>query len=96
MRNISHNLANIIALATAVGISAASPILLAETQTEQTFHIEAQDLGDALRAIGAQLGREVMFQPAMVEGRLSPKLDGRYAPAKALRLLLKGTGLRAI
>ena len=96
MRKIFNNLANIIAIASAVGFATASPRLLADTQADQTFHIEAQNLADALRALGTQLGREVMFQPAQVEGRMSPKLDGRFVPEQALRLLLKGTGLRAI
>ncbi|MEG8221601.1 hypothetical protein OSJ57_13340 [Sphingomonas sp. HH69] len=65
MRKIFNNLANIIAIASAVGFATASPRLLADTQADQTFHIEAQNLADALRALGTQLGREVMFQPAL-------------------------------
>lgn len=59
----------------------------------EDYHLEAQDLGSALRAVGRLSGREVMFAADAVPGKKAPRLDGTFTPEEAIVALLKGSGL---
>ena len=76
------------------GISVASPAYAQDT-TRQDYQIEAQPLSEALRKVGRQSGREVMFPADAVNGKVAPRLSGSYTPDEAIRALLAGSDLDA-
>ena len=59
------------------------------------IHIAAQPLSQALDAIARQARVEVMVQPALVEDRTAPAVQGRITVREALQRLLAGSGLFA-
>jgi hypothetical protein len=59
------------------------------------FDIPSESLTAALEAYARISGREVLYDGTLATGRRSSKVEGVYAPAAALRLLLSGTGLSA-
>lgn len=59
----------------------------------QSFHIEAQPLGSALKDFAAQAGIQLLFSEADAEGRATTGLDGAFSAAEALQRLLAGSGL---
>lgn len=64
-----------------------------EAVTTKSYDIPAQPLGQALSVYAEQSGIEIIFTPDAVRGKRSNALRGRHAPAEALSLLLRGTGL---
>src|SRR5690349_1104509 len=78
------------------GLAAAAPALTqgqaAVAQTYE-FNIPAKDLDQALKAFGDRSNTQVLFTKAVVQGRKSPALRGRYTSVEALNLLLKGSDL---
>lgn len=71
-----------------------APAHAAETAT--AFDIPAGALNTAIHRFVAQSGVFVAADGALTEGRSSPGLQGRHAPADALGRLLLGTGLGAV
>ncbi len=59
------------------------------------FDIPAQTLEAALRQYALQSGREVLFDPALVNGKRVAGLKGEHELGAALDQLLRGSGLRA-
>lgn len=59
------------------------------------FRIAAQPLSQALDALARQARLELMVQPALVEGRTAPAVQGRLTAREALDRLLAGSGLYA-
>lgn len=57
------------------------------------FDLAAQDLGQALRSVARETGREVMVAADSVKGRRSPELHGDYTADQAIEALLLGSGL---
>lgn len=55
----------------------------------------AQSLADALRAIARQTGVSVLFDPGVVQGRLSRPVSGRLSAGEAISQALEGSGLAA-
>lgn len=72
-----------------------SPKGTAETHASARFDIDEQSLASALRAFGEQSGTAVLFDDALVAGRVSQGVHGTASPPDALRILLLGTGLGA-
>ncbi|HEX5122588.1 MAG TPA: TonB-dependent receptor [Rhodanobacteraceae bacterium] len=60
------------------------------------FHVEGGDLGDALNAVAAQAGVQILYDASLVTGHLAPPLDGDYAVDEALARVLAGSGLSAV
>jgi TonB family protein len=58
-----------------------------------TFDLPAQPLASALETYGAVSGRQVVYEGALAQGRLSTEVKGAFTPEVALRMLLAGTGL---
>jgi TonB-dependent receptor len=78
------------------GIATAAPALAqgqAAVASTYEFNIPAKDLDQALKAFGDRSNTQVLFTKAVVQGRKSPALRGRYTGAEALNLLLKGSNL---
>ncbi|GGF37247.1 hypothetical protein GCM10011611_49720 [Aliidongia dinghuensis] len=58
-----------------------------------SFDIPAESLGDALYAFSVATGIEVVSDDALIAGKRSAAVTGKYAPEAALRRLLEPTGL---
>ncbi|WCM90699.1 TonB-dependent siderophore receptor [Acidovorax sp. NCPPB 3576] len=59
------------------------------------IRIAAQPLAQALDALARQARLELMVQPALVEGKVAPAVQGRLTAREALNRLLAGSGLFA-
>lgn len=66
---------------------------VAQGGIETGFDIPAGDLSAALRTFGRTSGTNISYDEATVRGKRSEAVKGNYAPAEAIALLLKGTGL---
>jgi outer membrane receptor for ferric coprogen and ferric-rhodotorulic acid len=80
-------------VATAVLLALGAVPMAVYAQASYSFNLPAQPLADALRALGSQAGVNVAFDPATVQGRNAPALQGNYAVQQALDQLLEGSGL---
>lgn len=81
----------------AVAISAMAVMTPAQGQggQQQTFTIQSDELGEALKSVSRQSGREIIFTAEAVRGKTAPPLRGTYTPDAAVRALLAGSGLTA-
>lgn len=70
-------------------------MLLHAGETAHRFKIEPSGLDSALRAFARQSGAQLLYRPELTAHLHSRGLDGTYADTQALRLLLRGTALRA-
>lgn len=61
--------------------------------TAHTYAIAPGELRSALDAWAAQGDLQIVYDPALVAGRTTHGLSGRFTPAEALKQLLAGTGL---
>jgi iron complex outermembrane receptor protein len=77
------------------GTASVAILSTADAQTARTvnFDIPAEDLGTALNQAAQQSQQEIAFDAALTRGKLSPGVKGEYTPARALDILLSGTGL---
>jgi len=55
----------------------------------------SQALGDTLRSIARQTGASILFDPAVVNGRVSRPVSGRLSAAEAISRAIDGSGLTA-
>jgi outer membrane receptor protein involved in Fe transport len=80
-----------------VAISAMAVMSPAQAQggQQQNFDIHADDLGEALKSVSRQSGREIIFSAEATKGKAAPSLKGSYTPDDAVRALLAGSGLTA-
>jgi iron complex outermembrane receptor protein len=69
-----------------------APLAQAQTATYR-FDLPGQPLADALRAIGQQTHKNVVFDPAVVEGISVPSLRAQLSVTEAMSKLLSGTAL---
>lgn len=79
-------------LATSVLAGAAAPALAAG---EKPISLPAGSLEQALGALSAQTGDQLLFPPELVAGRRAPALTGRYTTEAALRRLLGDAPIEA-
>ena len=81
----------------AVAIGAMAVMTPAQGQggPRQTFSIQTSDLGEALKSVSRQSGREIMFTAEAVKGKTTAPLSGTFTPDEAVRTLLAGSGLSA-
>lgn len=89
-------------LAAAVSLLLASSVAQAQSGSapvRQTAPVEiqitAQPLSQALVVLARQAHLELMVQPALVEARNAPAVQGRFTVREALNRLLAGSGLYA-
>ncbi|VCU68323.1 Hemin receptor precursor [Pigmentiphaga humi] len=68
----------------------------AQTQAAQTYAIAAGPLDQALTAFAVRAGVAFSFDAALVAGRMTPGLNGRYTVFQGFDRLLAGTGLEAV
>jgi iron complex outermembrane receptor protein len=80
--------------AAASAIAIVASISPASAQAQQhTYNIPAQPLSSALLEFSRQSDTRVMADPATVNGRTAPALQGTYSVDAGLNLLLAGSGL---
>jgi outer membrane receptor protein involved in Fe transport len=58
-----------------------------------SFDIPAQPLSQALNQLALRSDREILFSPALTQGKRSPGLSGTFTAETALERLLAGSGL---
>jgi outer membrane receptor protein involved in Fe transport len=68
----------------------------AQPVQRRDYHLETQDLGVALRAVGRAANREIIFETDVVQGKRAPALEGSYTTKEAVDVLLRGTDLVAV
>src|SRR3546814_3566632 len=81
--------------AVAIGTLVPGASALAQDQRRVEYRIEAGDLGEALKAVSRQSGKEIIFPSEAVLGHPAPALRGTYSADEAVRALLAGSGLRS-
>lgn len=81
--------------AVAIGTLVPGASALAQDQRRVEYRIEAGDLGEALKAVSRQSGKEIIFTSEAVLGRSAPALHGIYSADEAVRALLEGSDLMA-
>ena len=69
---MSFNHLKAMAFATSAAVALVGSAAWAQAPARAQFDIPAQDLGAALRSLGVQAGREVLFDPALVDGLRAP------------------------
>lgn len=74
----------------------AMPAWAQNVEAEYAFSIAAGSLEAAIVEFSSIAGVTVSFEPAVVRGRQSPGLQGRYSASVALQHLLQGSGLQAV
>lgn len=57
--------------------------------------LPAQTLNTALRQLARDGAIDIVFDPALVSGKQSPRLQGRYTSSEALDILISDSGLQA-
>src|SRR6266704_2252988 len=72
----------------------AARISVAAADGVKTFNIERQTLASALNEFAVQSDRQILFSTDIVRAKQERAIKGQLEPEAALRLLLKGTGLR--
>lgn len=60
------------------------------------FDLPAESLDKALRDFAIQMHCQISYEPELVAGLNAPEIRGEYTPSAVLKLLLKGTNLRAV
>ncbi|TBV02180.1 TonB-dependent receptor [Stutzerimonas kirkiae] len=85
-------LALAILLGGAVLAPVASVAAPAQQQT-QAFHVAAGSLGQVLLGVSRQSGQLISFDPALVQGRQAPAVQGELSVDQALERALRGSGL---
>ncbi len=68
----------------------------ASGDAKERFDLPAEPLDKALRDFAIQAKRNISYQPSLVAGRQAPAINGEYAPADVLVILLTGTRLKAV
>ena len=94
MRSRSRFRCALLAVVAASTLAPAAPVL-AQDQRRAEYRIEAGDLGEALKAVSRQSGKEIIFTSEAVLGHKAPALQGTYSADEAVRALLIGSGLVA-
>src|SRR5882724_7941796 len=64
--------------------------------SESRFDLPAESLDKALRDFALQKHCQISYEPALVAGLNAPEVRGEYTPSTVLKILLKGTKLRAV
>ena len=81
--------------ATVVTAAPSAAVIAAPRRSDTAirFEIPAQPLGQALNQLALRSDREILFSPALTQGKRSPGLSGTFTAETALERLLAGSGL---
>ncbi|MFJ4375233.1 TonB-dependent siderophore receptor [Pseudomonas japonica] len=78
------------------GLALPSLASAVEASAEQNYQIPAGSLTAVLSAFASASGNALSFDAALIQGRQSAGLHGRYSVAQGFAVLLQGSGLRAV
>ncbi len=67
----------------------------AYAQATYSFDLPAQPLAKSLTAVGGKTHTNIVFSPALVDGKTAKALQGSYTADGAIQTLLEGSGLSA-
>ena len=70
-----------------------APVIAGEVSSTASYNLPAQNLEDALNAVGRISGRNIVFDRETVEGRKAPSLVGSFTPEDAVTRLIEGSDL---
>lgn len=70
-------------------------LAMADLGATHSLDIPAQDLGNALQALGTMTSEQLLFSSDAVAGKRSTEVKGTYTTDTAISILLKGSGLKA-
>lgn len=76
-----------------VAFGAVSPALAQAESPAAVIRIDQRSLNQALMQLARQSGRQLIFSPAAVRGKLARPLRGEFTPEQALDRLLEGSNL---
>lgn len=82
-----------LALGMALALGGVGAEATAQTAPNRSFHIAAGTLEEALNQFTAQSGLQVLYDPALVQGRRAAAYDATAPASAALESLLKGSRL---
>src|SRR3546814_14536981 len=68
---------------------------MARDADQRTYHLPAQSLAAALRAVAALSDRSIVAPAALIADRQAPALDGDFTTESPVTALLRGSGLHA-
>lgn len=85
----------VLSAALAAGGLACGPAPVRAQAAVMSLDLPAQPLDQALNALAARTGLQVIFPTALAEQRRAPALRGSYSASEALERLLQGSGLEA-
>lgn len=72
-----------------------TPCAYAAPADRHSYDLPVQSLGNALRAVAAASGRDILAPAPIVADRQAPALKGTFTADEAVDALLRGSGLRA-
>jgi len=87
-----HTATGLIASVSLAGL-AAPAAALAATPAAQTYDLQPQDLGEALRKIALISGRQIVAASDLIAGQHSALVRGLFTPSQAYAQALSGSGL---
>lgn len=70
-----------------------APVVHAQGQHAQDYHLPVQSLAASLRAVSMASGRTIGVPPQLVANRMAPALEGSFTAEAAVAALLAGSGL---
>lgn len=77
-----------------VAVAVSIPVSRADSRpTESNYRIPPQTLEQALKAFSQESGWQLFYRAELVEGLMSPGLNGLYTPQQALKKLLENSDL---
>ena len=85
-------IAKAIRLLLCAGMAVSSGMALADPQD---LHLPSQPLASALHEFSRQSGIQVAIKSDLIDSKIAPSVNGPLEPARALALLLDGSGLEA-
>jgi TonB-dependent receptor len=85
--------ASSLSLAAGAGAHAPSPAWPSE---QRAFNIDRQDMAQALVALAVRSGRNIVFTPGAVAGRIAHPVVGTFTLRRAIEILCEGSGLKAL
>lgn len=80
---------------TGILLAVTTPAAMARDASRRTYHLPAQPLSAALRAVSARSGRSIIAPSELIADKIAPALDGDFTPEAAVAALLADSGLCA-
>ena len=93
IRLLSKQSALLLCAITHLNTAAAEPL---NVGIPSNINIPSQPLGSALKQFATQTGKNIIYDKTLVNGKVSPPVQGNYAELEALKRVLENSGLEAV